>query len=58
MKKINLLSLVQAKSTLNSNVYKTYCEYLKIKPKDIEVEDLKSLIEQIEIITSNKSIFD
>jgi Cdc6-like AAA superfamily ATPase len=58
MKNINILSLVQAQSTLQEDSYKNFLSHYGIKIKNEEVNDLALLIKVLSNQTSNKSIFN
>lgn len=58
MKNINILSLTQAYSSLQKEYYKKYLKYYEIDIKDGEVEDLKSLADELYKEASNINIFN
>lgn len=57
-KNINILSLVQAYSTLQESSYTNFLSYYGIEIKNGEVEDLASLVEILSGQTGNKNIFN
>lgn len=57
MKKINILSLVQAYATLGEESYKNFLDHYGISIKDKEVDDLKSLLNVLYKETEDRSIF-
>ncbi len=57
MKTINLLSLVQAKNSLESENYEKFLIYYGIDIKDDEVEDIKALINAFIELKINLAIF-
>ncbi len=58
MKHINILSLVQAYSSLDKAIYTKYLNHYGIDIKDEEVQDLESLIDILCAQTSNRNIFN
>ena len=58
MKKINILSLVQAYETLGEESYKNFLDHYGISIKDKEVDDLKSLLTVLYEETEDRGIFD
>lgn len=58
MKYINIQSLVQAYGSLDEEVYAKYLNYYGIEIKNEEVDDLKSLIDNLYAHTSNNNIFN
>lgn len=50
MKSVNLISLVQAYNNIHKPTYAKYLKYLKVNPKDHEVDDLASLTEELLLI--------
>jgi hypothetical protein len=58
MKNINILSLVQAFSSLQEGSYTNFLSYYGIKIKNEEVKDLASLVEILSTQTSNKDNFN
>ncbi|PGR82060.1 hypothetical protein COC43_03275 [Bacillus thuringiensis] len=54
MKPINLLSLVNAKSRLESTIFDSYINYFHIQIKESELEDLESLVR--EMLSDSKKI--
>lgn len=57
MKYINILSLVQAYRSLNTDIYERYLQYHGIQLKNKEVEDLESLLNNLQE-ASKKNIFN
>lgn len=57
MKRINILSLVQAYATLGEESYKNFLDHYGISIKDKEVDDLKSLLNVLYEETEERSIF-
>lgn len=58
MKKINILSLVQAYATLGEECYKKFLDHYGISIKDTEVNDLKSLLNVLYEETEDRGIID
>lgn len=58
MKKINLLSLVQAFNSLQQDGYQRFLNHYDVGVKDDEVKDLWALIKILREIETDKSIFD
>lgn len=58
MKNINILSLVQAFSSLHVESYKNFLSYYGVKIKNEEVKDLASLLKILTDQTSCKNIFN
>ncbi|KIH76736.1 Uncharacterized conserved protein [Geoalkalibacter ferrihydriticus] len=58
MKKINILSLIQAHKSLPREIYNNFKKYHGIDIKDKEVEDLRCLVEKLYETTENRDIFD
>ena len=58
MKKINILSLIQACSSLQEVSYTSFLSYYGIGIKNEEVNDLASLVKSLCVHTSNKNIFN
>ena len=58
MKNINILSLVQAYSTLEKESYTNFLDYYGIRIKNEEVKDLASLVQVLSDHTSSKNIFN
>jgi Cdc6-like AAA superfamily ATPase len=58
LKNINILSLVQAYSSLEKESYTNFLSYYGIEIRNEEVEDLKSLVNIVYNQTTDKSIFN
>lgn len=58
MLEINLLSLVQAHKNLDSALYSEFINYYGILPKSTELDDLKSLTDQLKKYSVDSSVFD
>ncbi|WP_422355317.1 ATP-binding protein [Roseivirga pacifica] len=58
MREINLLSLLQSSASLTENYRSRYYRYLNVKPKPIEIEGLKSLVNEIRKVKRHPYLFD
>ena len=58
MKNINILSLVQAYSSLQHESYENFLNYYGIKIKNDEIDDLTSLVNILNAQTNNTNIFN
>lgn len=58
MKPINLLSLIQAKNDLSEPVLKLYLNDFGIKVKSGELQDIESLIHEIQLLSVSPNIYD
>ena len=58
MKKINLLSLVQAYSSLEDESYRFFLGHYDIAVRDGEVDDLRKLVDVLSSQSDNMNIFD
>ncbi|MBU1363929.1 MAG: DUF2075 domain-containing protein [Gammaproteobacteria bacterium] len=58
MKRVNILSIIQAFSSLKQDSYKCFLRHYGIGIKDDEVNDLESLAKALRTIESDKRIFD
>ncbi len=58
MKKINMLSLVQAYSSLKEDSYASFLQHYGLEIKDEEIEDIACLANILNDLTNDTSIFD
>lgn len=58
MKNINILSLVQADSSLKQKSFISFLQHYGIEIKNEEIKDLKKLVELLHNLTSDIGIFD
>lgn len=58
MKKINILSLIQANASLSPACFQNYLKLHGINIKPAEIEDLKSLVRGIYVFSNNVNNFD
>jgi hypothetical protein len=58
MKEVNLISLVQAYKSLSQPLYESYLSIFKVSPKENEIDDLYSFINQLRKISPDINVFD
>lgn len=58
MKKINIISIIQAYKNSSGDVFEKYLKYIKTKPKSHEIDDLEILIKELLHINSDIHIYN
>jgi len=58
MKEVNLISLVHAFKSLNRSLYESYFNIFKVNPKENELNDLGSFVEQLQQISPDVSVLN